>query len=144
MNRLRLHLPSGVVSAAMLLAILVLGIAVAPLNAQQGHPLTGSWSGERSIDGQNSRILMVLDLQPDQSFTGYIVERGARLPLSTVTLNPDDWTVAIAASGKDRAGNDLAYRIEASIENLGSHNNRVLDGTWREGNASGDFRVRIN
>ena len=33
--------------------------------AQEGHPLTGSWSGNRVVDGKNARILMVMELARD-------------------------------------------------------------------------------
>lgn len=127
------------VSTALLFAF-----AAGPLSAQEGHPLTGSWSGERAVDGRDSRVLMVLDLQPDQSFSGYAIENRARIALQSAELNPHDWSVRLVLEGQDRDGNALRYEVDGRIENLGSWTGREIVGTWTDGSASGDFRVSRN
>lgn len=128
----------------------VLGIALLAnslcnsLYAQEGHPLNGSWSGNRVVDGKDSRLLVVLDLQPDQSFDGYVIEQGVRLPLQTVVLNPEDWTVDIAAAGTDKAGNAIGFELAGKLENLGSAQERTLVGTWKEGADDGEFQLKLN
>lgn len=124
--------------------VLLLVLSSLPAGAQQGHPLTGSWSGERGVDGRDSRILMVLDLQRDQSLSGYVIENRARIPLTAVTLNPDDWSVNFVVDGQDREGNAISYEVDGTIENLGSWNAREIVGTWTDGRASGAFRVTLN
>jgi len=125
-------------------AVLLLVLACAPAGAQEGHPLTGSWSGERSVGGSDSRLLMVLDLQRDQSFAGYVIENRARIPLKSATLNPSNWTVDLVVEGRDRDGNAVSYKMEGTIENLGATTEREIVGTWTDGSASGDFRVALN
>ena len=137
------RLDRGIHQLGLLVALLLLSWAVT-VTAQQGHPLTGSWSGDRSVDDGTSRVLLVLDLQPDQRITGYILERGARIPLSGVSLDPENWTVSFRGEGTDRAGNEVGYAVEGKIENLGSINERAIVGTWRDGELSGEFRVVIN
>jgi hypothetical protein len=125
-------------------AVLLLVLSCGPAGAQQGHPLTGSWSGERSVDGRDSRVLMVLDLQRDQNLSGYVIENRARIPLKSATLNPGDWSVNLVLEGRDRDGDPVSYEVEGTIENLGSWNAREIVGTWTDGSGSGDFRVVLN
>ena len=87
---------------------------------------------------------MLLDLQPDQEITGTLIENGVRIPLSDVTLDPQDWSVNISAIGEDRAGNTLNYKIQGVIGNLGSATRRNITGTWDDGTDTGSFRLQRN
>lgn len=127
-------------SVSLVLTLIMVNTA----GAQQGHPLTGSWSGERSVNGRDSRVLMVLDLNRDQSFSGYVIENRARIPLKTATLDPSDWSVNLVLEGQDRDGNPVSYEVAGTIENLGSTTARAIVGTWKNGSAGGDFRVALN
>lgn len=130
------------------LGILAVGCLVLAITnlalAQEGHPLEGTWSGDRLSGGDKVRVLLILHLQPDQSFDATLIENGARIPLSKVTLHPEDWTVSLEARGKNRAGETVHYEIEGTLENLGSATERMIAGTWTDANGSGDFRVRMN
>ncbi len=108
--------------------------------SQEGHPLTGSWSGERLLGTQKSRVLLVLELQRDQSFDGYVLERGRRLPIKRVSLDPASWTAVIEL---DDDAED-AYIIDVAIENLGPAFGRKLVGSWRAGDQGGDFQLEMN
>lgn len=112
--------------------------------AQEGHPLNGTWSGNRDSDGRNVRVLLIMDMLPNQLIEGTLIENGARIPLSDVTLHHEDWSVTMRAVGKNRAGDQVNYEIEGVIENLGSATEREIAGTWKDGNGRGDFRVRMN
>lgn len=125
-------------------SLILLLVASGPLVAQEGHPLTGTWSGDRVTNGETTRVLLILSLQPDQVISGTLIENGARISLSEVVLDPEDWSVSMKAAGKDRAGNDLSYEIEGVIENLGSVSERMIVGTWRGMSGSGEFRINLN
>src|SRR5687767_79722 len=113
-----------------------LSLLTTVLFAQEGHPLTGSWSGERMVDGQPSRVLLVMDLQRDQKISGYVLENGKRSELQEVKLNTDEWSVSFAL--------DQGYRVEGAIGELGSQTQRTITGTWTDGSKSGTFHVDIN
>ncbi|HWK53787.1 MAG TPA: hypothetical protein VNR18_05410 [Hyphomicrobiales bacterium] len=118
-----------------LLATLLLCLgSLAP--AQEGYPLNGSWSGQRVVDGANSRILLVMELQRDQSVTGYVIENGKRQALQDVQLHPSDWTVSFSLAD--------GYQVEGAIEELGSTSQRKINGTWSQGGAGGAFHVELN
>lgn len=125
----------GRTTAKALLAGLLLVPRLAPF-AQEGHPLNGSWSGERDVGGKSSRILLVMELQRDQTITGYVIEDRKRLALRDVQLNPVDWSVRFALAD--------GYSVRASIDELGSVSQRRLVGEWTDGQANGAFKVELN
>ncbi|MEY4642163.1 MAG: hypothetical protein RLZZ227_2157 [Pseudomonadota bacterium] len=118
------------------LAVLFAALLGGESLAQEGHPLTGSWSGNRMVDGKASRILLVMDLQRDQTITGYVLENGKRSALQNVELDASDWSVSFTLDG--------GYGVEGSIAELGSQTLRSINGTWTNGTGSGEFSVDIN
>ena len=119
------------------LAGLLMFLSTTLLQAQEGHPLHGSWSGNRTVDGQSSRLLVVMELQRDQSITGYIIENRKQVPLKGVVLNPDDWTVSMSLA-------DDSYAFNGRIGDLGSAAGRTIEGRWTDGRNIGDFHLQIN
>ena len=126
------------------LVFVVLAGASVTVTAQQGHPLDGSWSGERVVGGDDVRILLTMKLLPDQSFEAMVIERGARLPVHDITVDPADWSVSLTVDGQTRNGETVQYSVDGVIENLGSVNDRWIAGTWRSGAEAGEFRVKMN
>jgi len=127
-----------------LLALVVLLSAVFPALAQEGHPLDGTWSGDRIVDGEKVRVLMIMRLLPDQRIEGTIIEKGVRLPLQDVTLDPADWSVSLTVMGVGRDGEEIHYSMHGLIGNLGSARNRSIAGQWEGNNAGGDFSLELN
>ena len=58
-------------------------------------------------------------------------------PLKTVTLNPADWTVHIETDTKD--GQHVS--ADGKLDDIGSYN-RTITGTWTQGKAKGDFKLK--
>lgn len=112
--------------------------------AQEGHPLDGTWSGDRLVAGEKVRVLLVMKLLPDQSFDAMLIENGARIPLSDVTLYHEDWTVSLEVDGKNRAGETVRYSVSGEIQNLGSTFDRMIVGKWSNGRDEGEFKVTMN
>jgi len=127
------------------LAAVVATIALAgSLVAQTGHPLKGSWSGDWGpTPDHRNRVLLLLDWENNE-ITGVINPGRNAVPLTSATLNVDDWTVRFTAQAPDQNGNMLQYVIEGKLENLGSWTNRRISGTWRHGDEMGDFLVVLN
>jgi hypothetical protein len=127
-----------IVSLAIVLACLILSSAGA---AQQGHPLDGVWSGEWGPPA-GERIPVVLELHWRNTALSGSINPGFAdaATLEVGQLNSANWTVHLEAAGKDEAGNAVRYVIDGQIENLGSAN-RTLTGTWRRGNATGNFKL---
>jgi hypothetical protein len=131
---------TGSVRAATLLALLM---SVATVSAQYGHPLTGSWSGDWG-QTKETRNRLLLELHWDgKVVTGTINPGPDAVPLQKASLDPSSWTVRFEAEAKDRSGQSIRYLVDGKLENLGAYN-RVLTGTWSQGNAKGDFRLVSN
>ena len=128
-------------SLVALVATLALGVSAL---AQAGHPLKGSWSGDWGpTPDHRNRVLLLLDWQ-DNEITGVINPGRNGVPLTSATLNAEDWSLRFEAQAPDSNGNMLQYVIEGTVENLGSWTNRRISGTWQHGEQSGDFMVILN
>ena len=118
-------------------------LVAAPVLAQFGHPLKGTWSGDWGPTKEN-RTHVVLELNWDgKAITGNINPGPKAVPLKKAELNPDTWGVHLEGDGKDGSGATVHYVIDGKLENIGAYA-RVLSGTWTEGGKKGDFRVVRN
>jgi len=127
------------IALGLLLALLV----AVPASAQFGHPLKGTWSGEWG-PSKDKQTHVVLEFNWDgKAITGNINPGPKAVPFQKATLDPDAWTVHIEGEGKGAAGSPVRYVIDGKLENLGSYQ-RVMTGTWTQGDAKGTFRVVRN
>lgn len=123
-------------TAATVVALGLLGTG----NAQEGHPLKGSWLGEwagNATHGDN--ILLILDWD-GKAITGMINPGTDNIPLKVASLEPNGWVVKIEAEGKDKDGGAVRYVIEGKLENL-ELPNRSINGTWSSNKGRGAFTV---
>jgi hypothetical protein len=122
---------------AALLASLVLA---APAFAQEGYPLTGTWSGDWGPSAtQRTHLTLVMNWD-GHKVSGEINPGPHSIPLASVYLDVTNWTVRIQADTKDNSGNPLHITAEGKLDDLGSIH-RKISGTWQEGKIQGDFRV---
>jgi hypothetical protein len=125
--------------AALLMALAI----AAPAAAQFGHPLKGSWSGDWGATKENrSRILLELHWD-GKAITGTINPGPNAVPLQKATLDAATWGVHFEAEGKDASGKAVRYVIDGKLENIGAYN-RVITGTWMQGDRKGNFRIVRN
>ena len=122
------------------LALSALCAAGAPLVAQEGHPLKGSWTGTwegNTVHGNT--VLLVLDWN-GKAITGTINPGQDNIVIKSATLNPEGWVLHFEAEGKDKAGAVINYVVDGKIENLAMHN-RSVTGTWKSQRGSGAFKI---
>lgn len=120
------------------LALLVLGAVTAP--AQYGHPLKGSWSGDWGPDEDDrTRLLLVLDWD-GEAVTGTINPGPSPVPIAAASLDPSTWTLRFEAVDEDTG---VRVVVEGELQNIGSYN-RVLTGSWTQGEVTGDFTLMRN
>ena len=124
-------------SAVVLLAT----VLAAPVHAQEGHPLKGSWIGvwESNKDAGDD-ILMVLNWD-GKTISGIINPGTDNIKLDRVTLDPAGWKVHIEADAKEKQGAAIRYVIDAAIQQL-EMTNRVMVGTWKSQRGTGKFEMR--
>ena len=125
---------------AALIAVLSLAASVA---AQYGHPLKGSWSGDWGPNEDDRRRLLLLLDWDGSAVTGTINPGPNAVPIAAATLDPATWSVRIEAEGEDANGDAVVYVIDGELQNIGSYN-RVLGGTWTQGDEIGNFMLMRN
>jgi hypothetical protein len=118
------------------LAVIAVAVFFVTAQAQEGHPLKGSWIGQwEGNSTHGNSVLLVLDWD-GQRISGIINPGTQNIPIGNATLDPDNWTVRIEASA-----DNVRYVIEGQIENLAlSH--RSISGTWRNERGNGAFEVQ--
>jgi len=108
--------------------------------AQQGHPLTGTWSGDWGPTAtERHPVTFVLNWDGKQ-VTGLINPGPDSIPIASVFVDVATWTVRFEADAKDAGGKPVHISAEGRIDDLGSYH-RTLAGSWREGAAKGDFKI---
>ncbi|HTQ99435.1 MAG TPA: hypothetical protein VMH83_05575 [Candidatus Acidoferrum sp.] len=121
----------------LLVAALVFG---ATAEAQTGHPIKGSWSGNLTADGgavTHMRLLMANTKTGD--LTGSVNPGKNGVTMTKVDLAADTWTLIINAPLKEGA-----LVLTGKVSNLGSWTNRKYTGTYTLGSQKGKFEFRIN
>lgn len=113
------------------LIVAVCLLVSAPLVAQEGHPLSGTWSGERTSGATRTRVTLVMEWN-GKEVTGTINPGPDALPLDRVTVDYAKWTVRIQAKG---------VVIDGTLDELGSWH-RTLTGTWTAGAARESVKFR--
>ena len=116
------------------IAVALLGVAT--VLAQQGHPLTGTWSGDWGGSPTVRHQITVVMNWDGKNVSGTINPGPDAIPIASVYVDVTDWTVRIEAETKDHQH----IAAEGRIEDLGSYH-RTLRGAWRQGSVNGDFRL---
>lgn len=120
-----------------MLAILMTAL---PGIAQEGHPLSGTWSGDWGPTAtQRTHLTLVMNWD-GKNVTGVINPGDNAVQLSSVFLDVNNWTVRIEADAKDQSGKAVHITAEGKLDDLGS-SHRKLAGSWAQGPTKGDFRL---
>jgi hypothetical protein len=124
-----------------LTGILVALALAAPGQAQEGHPLNGSWIGEWTGNETHDEFVLIVLNWDGREITGMINPGTDNIEITDAELDPDDWSVHIEADTNDSSGRAVDYVIEGNIQDL-ELPNRYITGTWRNGDGGGDFEIR--
>jgi len=128
-------------SLTRLALVLLAATLAAPIQAQEGHPLKGSWIGvwEANKDAGDD-VLMVLNWD-GKAISGIINPGTDNMVVKNATLDPTGWKVHIEADGKNKAGAAVHYVIDGNIKDL-ELPTRSITGTWQSQGGKGKFEVR--
>jgi hypothetical protein len=96
---------------------------------QEGHPLTGTWTGDWGPTAADRRHVTVALEWDGKNVTGTINPGPNAAQVRAVAIDVATWTVKIDAQGP---GNIARVVIDGKLANIGSAN-RTLTGTWTEG-----------
>jgi hypothetical protein len=124
--------------------ILCLGL-LAPLVAQEGHPMNGTWSGDWGTSPRGERNHTTLILQFDgKSITGLVDPGPDSANIRVATLDSRTWTVRFEYDLKDKSGKAVPFIVTAKLENASSRPNRMIVGTYTHGGSKGDFKIKLD
>jgi hypothetical protein len=124
----------------------------APLFAQYGHPLKGTFSGDFWIQkGKETHITIEFNYDGDKDLvTGTLNPgpEGAPLQKLAVTPPPLDkvseamkpWAVNFEVDAKDDTGKAVHYVVQGNLENIGAFN-KHLGGVWTANGQKGEFKM---
>src|SRR5262249_34363381 len=87
--------------------------------AQEGHPLTGTWSGDWGTTPTERNHLTIVMNWDGKNVTGTINPGPDAVAIGGVYLDLASWTVRIEADAKDRSGNAVHVTAEGKLEDLG-------------------------
>ena len=119
------------------LAVCVL--LAAPLAAQEGHPLVGTWRGSWGPAAtQRTDVTFVMEWD-GKNATGLINPGLDSIRIQSIALDPATWTVRIEAEARRQAGPSRIV-IDAKFEDI-TNRRRALSGTWTEGGVRNDFKI---
>jgi hypothetical protein len=124
---------ASIVLLTLLVASLVPG---APVRAQEGFPLKGSWIGSWGPSKTHSDDLLMVLNWDGKTISGMINPGTDNIPIKTASLTPEGWVVKIEAAAKD-----ITYSFEGKIEDLAMHN-RSISGTWKSPKETGKFKIQ--
>ena len=107
-----------------------------PVLAQEGHPLSGTWTGDwRLGTGESSSHHVTVALEWDgKNVTGTINPGPNAAQVRTVAVDVATWAVRIEATGKE------AVVVDGKLANIGSAT-RAFTGAWTEGASKGTFTL---
>src|SRR5262245_40817587 len=114
-------------SVGLFCLIMALGVAV-PLIAQEGFPLTGTWSGDYGISAKEAdRVQTTLILSWDGKTIQGLVDPGPdSAKIKTATLNSSNWSVRMEYDLKDKAGKLVPFIVTGTLKNPNSRKNREV------------------
>lgn len=129
MRRRAFHLSSFLAGLALVVSAL----------AQQGHPLTGTWSGDwGTTSAQRTQITVVMNW--DGKDVKCTLDPGPDSVPCAITLDVINWTVRLEADPKDKAGKAVHVSADGKLDDLGNYH-RTISGAWRQGGTNGTFKL---
>lgn len=113
---------------------------VSAADAQEGHPMSGVWVGDWTLQGaQPQRVVVVLDWLGTE-LAGTINPGPKAIPIKVATVDHTDWSLHLEADAPSGQGQAVKYVIDGKLDDLGTYN-RSLAGSWNVGAEQGTFSI---
>ena len=119
--------------------VVFIGIAAGVI-AQEGHPLTGTWSGDWGPSAIQRNHLTLVMSWDGKNISGILNPGDNAVQIPSIFLDVTNWTVRIEADAKDQTGKAVHISAEGKLDDIGSYH-RKLSGSWTQGTTKGDFRL---
>ena len=117
-----------------------------PAVAQEGFPLSGTWSGDWGTSAKEAdRNHTTLVLSWDGKTVQGLVDPGPdSAKVRVATLDSTKWTVHMEYDLKDKAGKLVPFIVDGKLQNPSSRKNRTVVGTFTHGTVKGDFKITMD
>ena len=123
----------------LLVASLLISLGAGPAPAQEGHPLTGTWSGDWGPSATSRTHITMVMAWDGKAVSGTINPGPDAISVPSIQLDVANWTIRFETTTKTAAGSQ-AIAVEGRVEELGSPH-RTITGSWRQGVAKGSFKL---
>jgi hypothetical protein len=107
--------------------------------AQEGHPLTGTWSGDWGPGAKERTHITMVMTWDGKTISGTINPGPDAIPVDAIALDVTKWTVRFDADAKAPSG-PVRISVDGQLDDIASPH-RTITGTWRQGTAKGDFKL---
>lgn len=115
------------------------GLGAGSVIAQEGHPLTGTWSGNWGPSATSRTHITMVMAWDGKTVSGTINPGPDAVSVPAIQLDLDKWTIRFETAAKTPSGSET-IAVDGRIEDLGSPHRSIV-GTWRQGSAKGDFKL---
>ncbi|MBT3711002.1 MAG: hypothetical protein HOG19_16290 [Gammaproteobacteria bacterium] len=115
--------------------LFLLMAAIPVVQAQEGHPLVGTWQGSW---GENNNFLTIIMNWDGQRISGIVNPGPGSTEIETGSLDSSSWRVELGMPLNDDTGNSADFTLEGEITNVTSRT-RSINGSWRYRGDSGSF-----
>jgi len=123
-----------------LLCIAACFVTAASAVAQEGHPLTGTWSGDWGPTVSQRNHLTLVMTWDGKNVSGVLNPGDNAVQIPIIALDVTNWTIRIEADAKDQTGKAVHIAAEGKLDDIGSYH-RKLTGSWTQGTTKGDFKL---
>lgn len=131
--------PAMRAAALGLLTGLLVSLGAGPAPGQEGHPLTGTWSGDWGPSTSARTHITLVMTWDGKAVSGTINPGPDGVTVPSIQLDVTSWTVRFTATTKTAAGVET-IAADGRIDDIGSPH-RTIAGTWRQGRARGTFKL---
>jgi hypothetical protein len=130
--------------ARLLLCLSIALVLVIPTVAQEGYPLTGTWSGDWGTSAKERNHTTLVLSWDGKTVQGLVDPGPDSAKIRVATLDSTKWAVRLEYDLKDRSGKVLPFVVDARLQNPNSRKNRSIVGSYTHGPAKGDFKVTMD
>jgi len=116
---------------------LLLLVAVPVVQAQEGHPLVGTWQGSW---GENNNFLTIIMNWDGQRISGLVNPGPGSTEIASGTLDSSRWHVELEMPLTNDTGDSGDFSLEGEMTNIISRT-REINGTWRYRGDSGSLTL---
>ena len=133
-------------SIRFLVCLLFVAAMAVPTLAQEGYPLSGTWSGDwgptpKEADRRHTTLVLTWD---GKAVQGQVDPGPDMAKVRVATLDTTKWTVRMEYDLKDKSGKPVPFIVTGTLQNPASRKNRTIVGTFTHGPMKGDFKVTMD